>query len=88
MEDVDDPSALGFDAEKYCVPIRDGEVVVFRNAVGAYAVVRVLSVLAADRGDPCYMLEFEYELRLPRSISLKACPSRAWTASNEATAQA
>jgi hypothetical protein len=69
IEDVDDPSAFDFDAEKYCVPIREGEVVVFRNAVGAYAVVRVLSVLDADRGDPCHMLKFEYELRVPRSIS-------------------
>ncbi len=66
LNEIDDPGALDFDPTKYTVHVREGEIVVFSNGKGAYALVRVVQVFSAQRGDPHYALEFDYELRVPR----------------------
>lgn len=65
FQDIDDPSALDFDAEKWQVSVKNNEIVVFGTPGGHYALVKIVRVLAADRGDPSTELELEYEVRLP-----------------------
>ncbi len=62
LDQIDDPSALAFDS--YTCPVKEGEIVIFRNDHG-YALVKVTSVLAGKTwGDDRTELCFDYELRL------------------------
>lgn len=69
LNDIDDPGALDFDESKYTVHAREGEIVVFSNGAGTYALVRITKVLSAQRGDSHNSLEFDWELRTSRAFA-------------------
>lgn len=64
LHEVDDPSAMDFDANKREVTAKDGDVIVFRGQTdNTFAVVKVEQVLSLHRGDDRNELEFTYEIR-------------------------
>jgi pyrimidine deaminase RibD-like protein len=63
IAEVDDPSALDFASEKYFVPVKEKEVVVFHDGLGTYAVVKVERVLSRAWGDSRDELAFSFEIR-------------------------
>ena len=69
FNDIDDPGALDYSPEKWQVSVRNGEIVVFGSTTGNYLLVKILSVLARDRGDASTELNFEYQVRLSRTQS-------------------
>jgi diaminohydroxyphosphoribosylaminopyrimidine deaminase/5-amino-6-(5-phosphoribosylamino)uracil reductase len=61
FNEIDQPDALDFSS--YTQTVRTGEIVVFRNAAGAHALVKVVSVLNRRHGDEYDELRIEYEIR-------------------------
>jgi diaminohydroxyphosphoribosylaminopyrimidine deaminase/5-amino-6-(5-phosphoribosylamino)uracil reductase len=61
FDEIDDPGALDFG--HYTVDVKEGEIVVFRNA-GGLALVQIVGVLSGpSAGDDRTELRFDYELR-------------------------
>lgn len=69
FDEIHDPGALDFQEEEWQVGVNDGEIVVFGNLEGSYALVKVQHVLARSRGDDRDELAFEYEIRTPSAKS-------------------
>ncbi len=65
FSEIDDPSAL-WEFSHYTVTVGEGEIVIFRNKNGFFALVKILKVLAGpERGSDRFELEAEYEMRSP-----------------------
>lgn len=62
FEEIDDPGALDF--SNYTVSAAEGEIVVFRNAHGDYALVQVLEVRSRRAGADLTRIRFKYEIRI------------------------
>ncbi len=64
LDEIDDPSAMDFEPEKYSVTAKEGNVVVFRGPhEHIYAIVRVEQVLSLDRGDDRNEVQFTYQVQ-------------------------
>ncbi len=64
IDEIDDPSAMGFVAEKHAVTANERDVVIFRGPrENIFAIVKVEQVLSLDRGDDRNEVTFTYEIR-------------------------
>lgn len=64
LDEIDDPSAMDFNSDKYSVTANDGNIIIFRGPrENVYAIVKVEQVLSIARGDDRNEVTFAYEIR-------------------------